>query len=43
MLWGINYNNSHFIQWESVGRKLFWDNGGDVRVENPAAQTILQT
>jgi hypothetical protein len=37
-----NYNNSHFIQWESVGRKLFWDKWtGDVR-ENPAKQTILQ-
>jgi hypothetical protein len=38
-----NYNNSHYIQWEFVGRKLCWDKWtGDVRVENPAAkQTIL--
>jgi hypothetical protein len=38
-----NYNNTHFIQWEFVGRKLFWDKWtGDVRVESPDAnQTIL--
>ncbi|EIA07501.1 hypothetical protein [Flavobacterium frigoris] len=38
-----NYDNTHFIQWEFVKRKLYWDKWtGDVRVENPAAnQTIL--
>jgi hypothetical protein len=38
-----NYNNTHFIQWEFVKRKLYWDKWtGDVRVENPEAnQTIL--
>lgn len=38
-----NYNNIHFIQWEFVNRKLYWDKWtGDVRVENPEAnQTIL--
>jgi hypothetical protein len=38
-----NYNNTHFIQWEFVKRKLYWDKwSGDVRVENPEAnQTIL--
>jgi hypothetical protein len=38
-----NYNNIHFIQWEFVNRKLYWDKWtGDFRVENPEAnQTIL--
>jgi hypothetical protein len=38
-----NYNSTHFIQWEFVGRKLCWDKWtGDVRVESPEAkQTIL--
>jgi hypothetical protein len=38
-----NYNDIHFIQWEFVNRKLYWDKWtGDVRVENPEAnQTIL--
>jgi hypothetical protein len=38
-----NYNNTHFIQWEFVGRKLCWDKWtGDVRVESPETkQTVL--
>jgi hypothetical protein len=38
-----NYDNTHFIEWEFVKRKLYWDKWtGDVRVENPEAnQTVL--
>ncbi|MFT5964551.1 MAG: hypothetical protein ACI9L6_001294 [Flavobacterium sp.] len=37
-----NYNNSHFIQWEFVSRKLCWDKWtGNVRVESPAAKQII--
>ena len=37
-----NYNDTHFIQWDFVGRKLFWDKWtGDVRVENPSANQVV--
>lgn len=37
-----NYNNTHFIQWEFVKRKLYWDKWtGDVRVENPSENQII--
>jgi hypothetical protein len=38
-----NYDNTHFIEWEFVKRKLYWDKWtGNVRVENPEAnQTVL--
>ena len=37
-----NYNNTHFIQWDFVNRRLFWDKWtGDVRVENPSAKQVI--
>jgi len=37
-----NYNATHFIQWDFVNRKLFWDKWtGDVRVENPSANQVI--
>jgi hypothetical protein len=37
-----NYNATHFIQWDFVNRKLFWDKWtGDVRVENPSANQVV--
>ena len=37
-----NYNNTHFIEWDFVNRKLFWDKWtGDVRVENPTANQVI--
>ncbi|SEA71474.1 hypothetical protein SAMN05443667_107212 [Flavobacterium gillisiae] len=37
-----NYNNTHFIQWDFVNRKLSWDKWtGNVRVENPTAKQVI--
>jgi hypothetical protein len=37
-----NYNDTHFIQWDFVNRKLSWDKWtGDVRVENPSANQVI--
>ncbi|MEZ7500775.1 hypothetical protein QO200_18835 [Flavobacterium sp. Arc3] len=37
-----NYNNTHFIEWDFVNRKLIWDKWtGDVRVENPTANQVI--
>lgn len=37
-----NYNETRFIQWDFVGRKLFWDKWtGDIRVENPSANQVV--
>lgn len=37
-----NYNNTHFIQWDFVNRKLSWDKWtGNVRVENPTANQVI--
>lgn len=37
-----NYNATHFIQWDFVNRKIFWDKWtGDVRIENPAAKEVV--
>jgi hypothetical protein len=37
-----NYNDTHFIQWDFVNRKLSWDKWtGDVRVENPSANQVV--
>ena len=37
-----NYNATHFIQWDFVNRKIFWDKWtGDVRIENPIAKQVI--
>ncbi|SHN72562.1 hypothetical protein SAMN05444395_10783 [Flavobacterium fryxellicola] len=37
-----NYNETRFIQWDFVSRKIFWDKWtGDVRIENPAAKQVI--
>lgn len=37
-----NYNKTHFIQWNFVNRKLFWDKWtGNVRIENPTENQVI--
>lgn len=37
-----NYNDTHFIQWDFVNRKLFWDKWtGNVRIENPTEKQVI--
>jgi hypothetical protein len=37
-----NYNATHFIQWDFLNRRLFWDKfTGDVRIEDAKAKLVV--